>query len=68
MATDIGRISAAIAGVEAVEYGGPEKEIALEFLANLRDSVKKDKAARVDDPARDAVRSVFERLFGVDSK
>lgn len=45
MATDNGRINAAIAGVSAVEYEGPEKEIALDFLVNLRDAVDRVKYA-----------------------
>ncbi|MDN5684013.1 hypothetical protein [Corynebacterium glyciniphilum] len=47
MATDKGRINAAIAGVSAVEYEGPEKEIALDFLAGLRDAVDRVKYAEV---------------------
>lgn len=49
MATDNGRINAAIAGVSAVEYEGPEKEIALDFLVNLRDAVDRAKYAEVRD-------------------
>lgn len=49
MATDKGRINAAIAGVSAVEYEGPEKEIALDFLAGLRDAVDRAKYASVRD-------------------
>lgn len=67
MATDIGRISAAMSGIEAVEYDGPERQIALEFLDNLKKAVRAAEAAPKPDGA-DAVRDVFNRLFGVDGK
>lgn len=40
MATDSGRIHAAISGIVAVEYNGPEKEIAIELLQDLATAVK----------------------------
>ena len=47
MATDNGRIKAALNSVLSVEYEGPEKEIALDFLVNLRDAVDRVKYAEV---------------------
>lgn len=47
MATDIGMINAALNSVLSVEYEGPEKEIALDFLVNLRDAVDRAKYTEV---------------------
>lgn len=61
MATDIGRINAAMGGIRALDYQGRETREVLSHLGALAWAVKKDQAERVRERGYDAWGRALEK-------